>query len=216
MGVRWAHQQTDAGRRQRRQTARTASQYQASRVVQGRVQLPRQIESDPCHDAVCAVLEARTRRLWAGSETEVPALTASPALIAALRAADGAGQLCRGLEAASAGLAAERRGLDVAEQRGAPARGGRISRLLLCAGDGAERFYRQVERELRLHVPRVLACVLDVDGTTFGAQLYGPGASPVKLVMVDHKDAVVAVLRALVPADVTPVESAPPSRSGAS
>jgi hypothetical protein len=180
------------------------------------VRLPRQIEVDPCHDAVRAALLAHPRPLWAGGEVAVPLLAPTAALVAALRAARGAGHLRRGLEAVEAALAAERKGLAVAERRAGARQGERVSRLLLCARDGAERFYRHVERVLTSHAPRVLGCVVDLDGAPFGEMLYGPGAS-VKLVMVEHKDAVAAVLRAFVAAaaGVTPPGCTRASRSGA-
>jgi len=118
----------------------------------------------------------------------VPELALTESLAKALRAALARGQLQRGLEAAVASLEAERRGLLAA--------GGRVSRLCLVANDGAERFYRQVERCLTAHAPRLLGGLLDVDGATLGNFLYGRDTA-VKLVLVDHKDAVSTVLRSL-------------------
>jgi hypothetical protein len=67
---------------------------------------------------------------------------------------------------------------------------------LLVSNDGAERFYRQVERLVVGHAPRVLACVLDCDSPTLGDLLPG-AAGVVKLVLTGHKTAAAAVLRAL-------------------
>jgi hypothetical protein len=127
----------------------------------------------------------------------VPVLGLSDAVAAALRAALGRGQLRRGLEAAVAALDAERRGLAAVARTAERDRGERISRLCLMTSDGAERFYRQVERCLTTHAPRVLGCLLEVDGATLGKVLYGREAA-VKLVLADHKDAASAILRALV------------------
>jgi len=149
--------------------------------------LPRQIEGDILHAAIQSALTARTRRLW--ESVEVPQLVLSGALLDALRAALVRGQLQRGLEASVAALEAERKGLMT--------QGERVSRLCLVTNDGAERFYRQVERCLTAHAPRVLGGFLDADGATLGKSLYGRD-SAVKLVLVDHKDAVSAILRSLV------------------
>jgi hypothetical protein len=93
------------------------------------------------------------------------------------------------LEAIVAALEGERKGLVTP--------GERVSRLCLFTTDGAERFYRQVERCLTAHAPRVLGAFLDADGATLGKVLYGPDTS-VKLILVDHKDAVSTILRSLV------------------
>ena len=151
--------------------------------------LPRQIEADACCGAIQSVLTARTGTLWKHGRVVVPALAFTAPLGEALRAALIRGQLQRGLEAAVASLAAERRGLLDA--------GDRVSRLCLVANDGAERFYRQVERCLMAHAPRILGGLLATDGVTLGKLLYGRDTA-VKLVLVDHKDAVSSVLRALV------------------
>ncbi len=155
------------------------------------MRLPRQIEADASHAGIRAALTARPHRLWAGGTLSVPLLTPSDALVQALLAAARAGQLCRGLEAAVAALATETRGLATLAPQGA-----RVSRLWLFSRDGTERFYRQVERALGRYAPRVLGCQLDVDSARLGALLYGR-AAVVKLVMVEHKDAVTAVLRTL-------------------
>lgn len=153
------------------------------------LRLPRQLESDPQCASIRAALAADRCALWRDGTVAVPVLALSDPLKDALRTVLGRGQLQRGLETALAALEADRLGL-TAE------RGERISRLLLVASDGAERFYRQVERALTTHAPRVLACRLEVDSATLGELLYGR-ATAVKLVMADHKDAVSAILRAL-------------------
>jgi hypothetical protein len=75
-------------------------------------------------------------------------------------------------------------------------RGVRISRLLLLADDGADRFYRRVESLLRRHGPRVLALRLDLDAAALGGLLFGPGRRA-RLLLIEHKDAVCRVLLAL-------------------
>lgn len=119
-------------------------------------------------------------------------------LEAALRAALGRGQLRRGLEAADEALEAERRGLAAVARRTGREHGDRVSRLCLVTSDGAERFYRHVERRLVTHAPRLLGCLLEADGVTLGKILYGRDTA-VKLVLADHKDAVSTILRALAP-----------------
>jgi hypothetical protein len=100
----------------------------------------------------------------------------------------------RGLEGAERALDAEERGLRAAQ--GAGRLDVRISRLLLLADDGAERFYRHVETLLNRHGPRVLVVRLDADARALGELLFGPGRLA-RLLMIVHKEAVSAILLAM-------------------
>ena len=66
----------------------------------------------------------------------------------------------------------------------------------MLAGDGSERFYRSVEWMLRRHSPRVLGLRVPADESTLGALLFGRN-QVARVLMVEHKDAVSAVLLAL-------------------
>lgn len=103
----------------------------------------------------------------------------------------------RSLEGAERRLAAEGRGLSLVDQQSGVLRGARVSRLLVLADDGTERFYRRVEKLLRQQGPRVLPLRLDLNAETLGQMLFGPGRRAL-LLLVDHKEAVSAVLLALV------------------
>jgi hypothetical protein len=120
----------------------------------------------------------------------------TPELTAALRNAHRDGRVVRSLENAEHALAAEERGMEMADRKSGVPRGIRVSRLLLLADDGAERFYRQVEALLKRHGRRVLAVLLDIDEDGLGKLLFGPG-SVARLLMLEHKQAVAAVLLAL-------------------
>ena len=102
----------------------------------------------------------------------------------------------RSLENAERTLAAEERGLQMADRQIGVPRGVRVSRLLLLANDGAERFYRQIEALLRRHGPRVLAVRLEIDENGLGELLFGPGRVA-RLLMLEHKQAVGSVLLAM-------------------
>lgn len=75
--------------------------------------------------------------------------------------------------------------------------GNRISRLLFFSNDGAERFYRHIEQTLLEHTPRLLGCLLDIDGSALGHLITGKSGI-IKIIMIDHKDAVSDVLNALI------------------
>lgn len=123
----------------------------------------------------------------------MPVIAVGSELAAALRNALGAGQVVRSLESAERTLAAEERGMSMVDRQSLVPRGVRISRLLVITDDGAERFYRQVERLLLRHGPRVLAVRLEVDADTLGELVFGPG-SRARLLLLDHKEAVSGAL----------------------
>jgi hypothetical protein len=158
--------------------------------------LPRQIESEYPGNNLLAVLQSRTRKLWDCGKLDVPVLDFSAPLKNALIAARHSGRILRGLEAATATLDQEGRGIDMLNQL-AP-QGQRVSRLVLLAGDGSNNFYRTVDRLLEKHAPRVLGCVVEADSFSLGSLLFGP-EKIAKLVLVSHKDDVSRLLRALMP-----------------
>ena len=144
-----------------------------------------------------ALLSAHARLLWPQGTIEVPEIQLGTGLAEVLQKAHKAGRVVRGLESAERKLAAEDRGLGLADQQSGVLRGVRVSRLLVLADNGAERFYRQVEKLLRRHGPRVLALRLNVGAEALGEMLFGSGRRAL-LLMLDHKEAVAAVLLALV------------------
>jgi len=158
--------------------------------------LPREIEAGPGREAIRARLRAPGRRLWPGAQVVVPVLLLRPPLADALGAAYRDGQLVLGLERVEETLAAEARGLALVARRTGHAPGARVSRLLLLSDDGAERLYRNAERLAVAHAPRVLVAMVAADAATLGRATTGREAA-VKLVLVQHKQAVAALLRAL-------------------
>lgn len=158
--------------------------------------LPRRLEADPRASAVRAVVAADVRPLWSGGTLGVSRLTLSAPLATALRRARRAERLQIGLEQAADALASQRAGV-AARGAGGPQGVARLSRLLLVSEDGAERFYRRVERLLTTDAATTLGIVLAVDAGVLGAAIGLPGKG-VKLVLLDHKDAVTEALLALV------------------
>jgi len=163
----------------------------------GITRLPRPVEDDPRGDQVLHLLTTHTRPLWPGSEIAVASVRLTPRLGAALKNMHHANQVVRGLEFAEQRLAREQRGLAIADRQTGQKRGERVSRLLLLADDGAERFYRNVESLLRRHDPRVLALLLESDSATLGELLFGPG-SLARLLLLEHKEAVSYVLLSMI------------------
>jgi hypothetical protein len=164
--------------------------------AQKTMRLPKLVESDPREPQLLLSLTTHTQPLWRESKLGIPAAVPSPELVEALRNAYASGQVIRGLESAERRLAAEERGLQMADRQMGMPRGVRVSRLLLLANDGAERFYRNVETLLHRHGLRVLAVRLEIDAGGLGELLYGPGRIA-RLVMLEHKQAVGSVLLAM-------------------
>jgi hypothetical protein len=160
------------------------------------LRLPRKVEDEPGAAQLASELAARAQPLWAGGELGVAQAELSPDLEAALKRAFSAGRIVRGQESAERALAAEEQGLTHVDRTTGVERGRRVSRLLVLADDGAERFYRNVESLLRRHGPRVLALRLSADERALGQLLFGPD-QVARLLLVEHKDAVTAVLLAL-------------------
>lgn len=160
------------------------------------LRLPKRLQDEPVAANLARELTARARPLRAEGEMQATQIEPCPDLEAALRSAYSAGRIVRGFDRAERVLAAEERGLRHVDRTSGVERGRRVSRLLVLADDGSERFYREIEFLLRRHAPRVLALRLSVDERTLGELIFGPG-QVARLLLLEHKDAVSAVLLAL-------------------
>jgi hypothetical protein len=162
------------------------------------MRFPRQLEADGSSEIIRGCLMAHTTKLWPGSKMDVPVITLSEPLKITLKKARLQGRIRYGFEPIFEKLAGEKRGIaNVRRQTDAPY-GDRVSRLLLFSNDGAERFYRQIEQVSQVHAPRLLSCLLDIDGGALGHLITGK-EGVIKIIMAEHKDGVSDVLRALVP-----------------
>jgi hypothetical protein len=160
------------------------------------MRFPRQLEADYDPDAIRAVLMSRTSKLWFGSDCVVPLIALGDPLKKALQAAMLKGNVRCGYEGVSEKLAGEHTGISLTKGRSSVPHGERVSRLILMSNDGAERLYRHVEQLLLSHAPRLLVCILDIDSNVLGNLITGKDRR-IKLVMAEHKEAVSAILRAI-------------------
>ena len=162
------------------------------------IRFPRQLEADDTAETIRQALMARTVRLWPGGDLDVSMITMSDPLKKVLQKAWLRGQIRCGFDAIFDKLENERKGIrNVRERKGAPY-GDRVSRLLLFSNDGAERFYRHIEHLLQAHAPRLLGCLLDIDGRALGNLITGKDRR-IKLVMAEHKEVVSEILHAIQP-----------------
>jgi hypothetical protein len=160
------------------------------------LQMPKLVESDPRGQDLPGRLMAHAQPLWSGGTIVTPVVPLKPAMTDVLRIAQNSGRLVRGLEDAENKLAAESRGLGMVDKKTGASRGERVSRLLVLADDGAERFYRQVERLLRQNYPRALALRLEVNAEILGQTIFNTD-SRVLLLLLNHKESVSSMLLAL-------------------
>ena len=160
------------------------------------LRLPRKLNDEPVAADLGRELVLRAHQLWEGGDVSAVRVEVGEDVAEALRGALARGRVVRGFEGAERALAADQLGLEHADQKTGVERGARVSRLIVLADDGSERFYRNVESLLRRHAPRVLALRLGADEDAVGQLLFGSGQRA-RLLLVEHKDAVADVLLAL-------------------
>lgn len=158
---------------------------------------PRQLEADGSAEKIREVMAARKIRLRAEGEMEVPVLSISPSLTNAIRKAGLQRRIRFGFDDIAEKLSAEKKGIDHISWQLHTQQKDRISRLLLFSNDGAERLYRHIEQIMTEHSLRIMGCQLDIDSKTMG-QLLTVRSSGIKVILVEHKDAVSDILRTLV------------------
>ncbi|MHB8138428.1 MAG: hypothetical protein ACYDGO_08595 [Smithellaceae bacterium] len=160
------------------------------------MRFPRQLEADGSDEKIREALAARKTKLWPEGKMEVSLLDISESLTGALKKARMQRRIRFGFDDIMDKLAAEKKGIDELLQKTKSQQNERISRLLLFSNDGAERLYRHIEQTLTEHHLRILGCQLDVDGKKLGQLITGNSAG-IKVILVEHKDAVSDVLRAI-------------------
>ncbi len=161
------------------------------------IRFPRRLEDDDTAETIRQALMARTVKLWPGGDLDVSPIAMSDPLKNVLQKAVLKGQIRCGLEAVIDKLENERKGITNVRERQETSYGDRVSRLLLFSNDGAVRFCRHIEHLLQAHAPRLIGCLLDIDGSTLGHLITGKERK-IKLVMAEHKEVVSAILRTII------------------
>jgi hypothetical protein len=158
------------------------------------LRFPRVLEEDGTARELRRVLPLRKARLWSGGLLEVPIVEMNGLLAEAIQRACLRRRIRLGLEAIAEKLTSEERGLARIVDKEPSFHGERISRLILFSRDGAERLYRHLETLLLSHTPRLMGCRIDVDAVALGTLVTGR-ERPVKVILVEHKQDVAAVLK---------------------
>ncbi len=168
-----------------------------STATQTKLLLPKLVEADPRFEKLQTVLKQNSEKLWPGSSVLIPAAAFSDSVKAALVEARNSDRLSRGLESIERILENEANGLALVDKKTGEKRVQRISRLLIISNDCVDRFNRKVEALLREHGQRVMALRIAADAQQLGEEILGPEKA-VKLLLVEHKEDVAAILLALV------------------
>lgn len=161
------------------------------------MRFPRQLEAGDDPEKIRRVLAARVAKLRPEGKLEVPVLPVTGTLLNALKKARMQRRIRFGYDEIMEKLAAEKKGIDELLQKTELKQNNRVSRLLLFSNDGAQRLYRHVEQTLIEHRLRILGCMLDIEGKKLGPAITGRYAG-IKVILVEHKDAVADVLRSLI------------------
>ena len=162
-----------------------------------KLKLPRKVELDPRCEGVHKVLGLCLRPLWENSSIQVAQVPLLPNFEKALILALHTRQLEPGLENIDRLLDNEQKGLTALREKQGAAPAHRVSRLLIIANDGSERFYRAVESTLRRHSDRVLILQVDVPSSRLVQKLYGEERA-IKALLVSERDGVSQILLSLV------------------
>ncbi len=96
--------------------------------------------------------------------------------------------LLQGLEQIDSFLAKEAKGLQLVQKKSNQAEVHRLSRLLLLANDGSERFYHDVDSLLQIHKSRIWAVVIAAPSDVLGSLTTARG-SPVKAMLISDRKA---------------------------
>ena len=159
--------------------------------------LPRQIETDPRREKVEQALSRELTPIWEEGTLKIAHLEFSPALEAALVSARVRRHLERGLETIEKVLRNEENGLAALREKNETATSGRVSRLLIIADGGSQRFYRSCEILLSRHADRVLGLRVRVPDTLLSQKIYSKEGMA-KALLVSDRDSVSEVLFSLV------------------
>lgn len=160
------------------------------------MRFPRELEADKNLEYIRQKLFADAVLLRPDSDFAVPRIEMNKVLKNAVLKARLHRHVCCGFDAIARKLENEKAGIaGVCKQLNTPY-GNRISRLILFSNDGAPRLYRHIEQLLTINFPRLLGCLINMESKAFG-HLINSKDSKIKIMMVENKNAVCEVLRAM-------------------
>lgn len=160
------------------------------------LRLPKDLDNHPHLRRLEAYLAQSLKPLRAGGDLQILHLTWTPAMGGSVRTLASKGHLEQGLEHIAKVLDREKHGLLALHAKAGGELPRRLSRLLLLACDGSERFYHNAESLLRRHDDRLHGIVLDIDAEALGREV-SPKGRPLKALLIKERQAVGLFLGAL-------------------
>ncbi len=148
--------------------------------------LPKNLKDHPRLEEIAQRFTDAMDPLWPGGKILVARWAFDSSMRDALRLPFEKSHMVQGLELISDHLAREQKGLKAALAKHAKPPSPRMSRLLIVAQDGSERFYRDAESLIAKHADRLSACIVAVDSLELGRHIGAKG--PVKALMINDKN----------------------------
>lgn len=160
------------------------------------LKLPKDVAKHPKLPAIEAFFASREQPLREASKVMVTHLTYDDTFRKALREAVRTGHLMQGLEQMTKQLDKEKKGLVTMQTKAGQAPAHRLSRLLILASDGSERFYHDAESLLLRHEDRMWGCLVDATSEELG-QAFAAKGQPAKAFLIADRKALGMFLVAL-------------------
>lgn len=148
--------------------------------------LPKGLKDHPLEAKISAWFQQNQGPIRPGGTATVAALNWSPTVEKALTTVLAGENLLQGLDLIERAMRKELNGLKALAQKANNTVPERLSRLLLLASDGSERFYRQAESILLEHQGRMTGCILTADSTVLGAAMSKKN-QPLKSLLIDDR-----------------------------
>jgi len=150
--------------------------------------LPKGLKDHPLEAKIEDWFRTSQRPLRTGSFATAAVLPWTPSVEAATFAAQSAGHLLQGLELIKRVMDKESEGLLKAARKSGEAAPERLSRLMILACDGSDRFYRGADSVLRANQGRLAGCLVDVDSARLG-DLFSKKKQPLKALLISDRKA---------------------------
>lgn len=157
------------------------------------LKFPKPFCDHPKADLLAAYLQKKAAPIRPESKLKAPVLPLERTLAQALHGAGKGKYIMQGLEQIDDKLIQEEKGLEAVRQKTGQEKKARMSRLLLLANDGSDRFYRQAESLLNTHGYRLGLLLVDASSEELG-KAWSFKARPSKAIMITDKTAIAKVL----------------------
>lgn len=151
------------------------------------LKLPKGLKDHPLEAKISTWFAQNQGPIRPGGTATVAALGWTPAVQTGLAAVLVNEHLLQGLDLIERAMRKELNGLKAVAQKSNNPMPERMSRLLLLASDGSERFYRQAESILLEHRGRMTACILTADSVVLGAAVSKKNLPVKGLLITDRK-----------------------------